>query len=530
MLRSRRRQRNSGNVFMKAAISEGVGAAPPAAQSAYDRGNPAANSPGPTGVACVGGPTSLRFLKTLMFYAHSVVSLGIVLTSWRLVQGQPHSTLMLAGQLAFVGIFFYAIATLKDMSHLAYPSGLLFVFFYLAYFVKSFVYLIDPELFFRTWVTQRSPMAYATFGDWASAVTLAALATGLFGFGYMLVGALGVGRRTFPLLDARHEHGFVMWVMLALGAAYLLLRVFVTQYLKMGAFNSESRLLLIPGLSGFLQMTSLWGGRMVFAAAFAFAAARKSFWGIAVVAAQVTAYGCVGTAATGSKSEIMLPFIVLALVAILLRKSMPQRLLIGSLTLTTVMVLATVVIYPAMHQYRYVRNEVDLVSYLSQHSDEIGLGAGGKDVLRRLNGLEILTMVVTYQELGGLAPEPKSNYQIDIRALYGLPPGIHMSVGAGVFGGLLFIGGAASLLMFGSGLLGAGVHAIEGGVDLCARSHQLRAAMLGTLAIWIINSLNFSGNFEFVAKEAVAIVCTGVLLLVMVQSSEAMERRATARR
>lgn len=464
-----------------------------------------------------GSPTAgveLRRLKEILLLLHSLVLLGTFVMSYRLVQDEATRWLFLGGQLVFGMMIYYLIVTLRDLSHLFYPSGVMVLFAYAAYFLKALVYLVDDEMFFRNWITLRSPLAHATFRDWSVAVLTAACGLALLGAGYWVVARTRAPKRAFPPIRRASGPGNPLRQLLLAGAAMVLLRVFVTWVLGVGAsFESSAKVFGFAGLAGFLQLFSLWGGRLVIATAFAVAATTRSAAGVMLALAEALALGALATIATGSKSEVLIPLVILALTAFMIRASVPQHLFQMSMAVVCGTLLVVVFMYPAFHDYRYVRQETSISAYLSDHLSEMGLVAGSKDILQRLSGLEYLTMVITYYELNGPPPEPQLNYQPFILGqVFGIPPSVTIGLGLGCFGGMLLVGGWSGFAPLAL-MLGAALRLLEDGIDRGIACHELRAACAATLAIWFIFQLMFSGQFPFAAKELVALGLTIVGLI-----------------
>lgn len=446
--------------------------------------------------------------RDALLIAHLSISALAVLLTYRAIQAQSWSGTYLLGQLLYAGVCVVLILRLRSLDQLLRPSGFFVAYTYLAYFVKSVVYLFDPELYLRNWITLNSPLAHATLRDWSLAMAAAAGGLVLFCLGYWLSGSARAARQRPP----SRPSSCPLAVLLGCGALLVLLRVFVTWQLGVGASYDAARyVLLVPGLSGFLSLLSVWGGRMVIGAALAVAIARRSSFGVAAAAIEMLALGLLGTIATGSKSELLLAVVVVLAVSAAMRTLMPRRFWLGAAAAGVVLA-GVVFVYPAFHEYRYVRRETDVGTYLRRHRFEMGLAAGGKDVLRRLNGLEYLAMVVVYYEFNGARPPVQLNYQPFIRTrLFGVPEQIVTGLGVGPFGGLLLVGGWRLLPAL-CLLLGVLLRLLDNAVERTMVSRELRAAVMAVCSIAALNHLMFSGHFASLAKDLVAIVCSAACL------------------
>ncbi|MCA9179292.1 MAG: hypothetical protein KDB14_32760 [Planctomycetales bacterium] len=461
------------------------------------------------------------YFRELLLAAHVLTSIAVLLATYLQMPPSVSDWRHLQAQLLYAVITGLMITRLRTLTHLLYPSGVFMVYTYLAYFVKSAM-LFDQDLYFRNWITLNSPLAHATLEDWASAIWLAAWGIVFFAAGYWAVGRFTRPSPEVPATRRQDTGGAVLWL-LAAGAFMVLLRVFVTRTLGMGAsYQASEKLFLIPGLAGFLSLFSLWGGRIVLTAAMAMSITARSKAGVAIAFLESLAMGALSTISTGSKSELMLLFVVIAVCVFLLRRSMNRTTFLGASLATAVVVIAVVFVYPAFHYYRYVRNDVDIISYLQQSKSEMGLTRGARDVLRRLNGCGLLTLVVSYYEIGGQRPELCLNYQpFIVRDLFGVPDRAVMGIGLGPFAGMLLLGGWTLFPLLAVGA-GAVMRTIEAFIHRALPGIELRVTLLANITVWLLVFMMFSGHFIFDAKTMLGMLCGTAFCALVIEFGNAV--------
>jgi hypothetical protein len=423
--------------------------------------------------------------------------------------GNDSAAPFIGGLVLYGAVILMLLLSITDLSVLSCPAGVFFGFSYFAYYIKSVVYLYGGEMFFKNWITIQSPLGNATQAEWGTASLAFGAGTILIATGYWLsTHCMRQGRAVVIPVQCSAERNAKRKVHLLLwtGLALTFLRVIVTAFLGYGAsFGGSETNLGVPGLGGFLQFFTMWGGRTAIAGAFAYALTARMPWAMACAAIEALCLGGLATISTGSKSELLLPLVILALTAFFLRRAVSSRVLTLWAAMIGISLLTVMYAYPAFHNYRYVRNEVGILDYLVNSSSEMGFYAGGEDILRRLNGLEYLTLVVTHFKQGGGAAPLAFDYQpFILEELFGISASIQLGLGIGCFGGLLMIGGWSlyPVLCVITGML---IKLIEALVVRCMDTPELQAAGLSVIAIWVTFVLMFAGDIAFSLKEAITI-------------------------
>lgn len=431
---------------------------------------------------------------------------------------------VLAGLVTLYSLFmFIAISRLRTASDWISPVGLILGFGYVSFYVKICIYAQNEAFFFPYWMEEGAPFAEAK-GEWLRAFALFLCAQVLFFTGFCFSSGArgarrGVSRR--PVSDKAPRRGRYNTCvkLLALGAVAIALRIVVTAVLGLGHSAGEKphQIGEIPLLAGALQLGSLWGARVVLAAALAFALTSRKRLPVLLAVAETLAFGIASALTTGHRSELLIPVAIMAAIVLLLRKAASPGTVKGFAAVGILAVAAIMVVYPITHEYRYVMSDVNVAEYVAEQdiSAEAGFSEGGLQVLRRLHGIEGLVNVLSHENQGGEMPplsllfETKTYDWFFTHDLMGVPDHAQIGLGVGLWGGLYLIGGVSCVL---ASAIALGWFSGMSGMSLGANDDELMAATVAVLMMFGIHVLLFSGNVALYLKQLLVVVVSAALL------------------
>lgn len=452
-------------------------------------------------------PVGLR--GTLLCGHAALTALAVVMLVFWPPDGSRNE-LFLALILAYSGLIAALIVRIDGPFRVSSLFGIAMSFTYVAYFVKVVIYLISPEFFFPDFISSGSPLGQATSHEWCTALGLFFMGTVGMVLGAYLAGNWGLGRghavaaEWSPMQSQRQRR--IVTQFLLMGAAMVVFRWFATAILGLGASYSESEMILgFAGVAGTIQLFTLWGGRLIVATACgaALATGRWSVLGMAFL--ELLLFGGLSTIYTGSKSEVLLPLVIVAIVTVRLRSEINRKVYRVLMLGAAAGLLVVVSVYPAFHEYRYLRFDMTIDSYLAEYREQMRIEQGLQQVTRRLTGMEGLVMVTTYLAHGYPAPPLGLNYgDFFTYEVWGIPSQMGIGLEMGFLGGILAIGGPFGLLAA-SVFLGFAFRIMDHMLERFSSNSAARQALHATLAVWLLVFLLFSGNLLANVKELFSI-------------------------
>ncbi|MCL4190257.1 MAG: hypothetical protein KJZ87_00825 [Thermoguttaceae bacterium] len=411
--------------------------------------------------------------------------------------------------LLYSAVIAVLLQRIQGLSQLFSVFGIATSFTYVAYFVKVVIYLVNPDFFFPDFISSGSPLGQATANEWCAA------------FGFFLLGTMGMtlgaylGRNwRLPASGVKDDaqgslrQRRMLIPFLALGMATVVARWFATAILGLGALYSENDVVLgFAGVAGAIQLSTLWGGRLILATACGAALVAGRWTAICIALTELLLFGCLSTLYTGSKSEILIPLLIVGIVTVHLRPRIDRQMYRFLMLAAAAGLLLIVAIYPAFHTYRYIRQEVTIQSYFSEYGAQMEVGQGLQQVTRRLTGMEGLVIATTYRALGYPSPSPSLKYgDFFTYDMWGIPTNMGIGLEIGFYGGTLAIGGPLCLLAA-SIVFGFACSLIGRLAERFSARVEAREALHGTLAVWMLAFLLFSGDLLAGVKE---LFCIGL--------------------
>ncbi len=451
-------------------------------------------------------PAGLR--GTLVCGHAALTVLAVLLLAFWPPEGSANE-LFLGLILLYSAVIAVLLQRLHGLSQLFSVYGIATSFTYVAYFVKVVIYLVNPDFFFPDFISSGSPLGQATANEWCAA------------FGFFLLGTMGMtlgaylGRNwRLPVgdvaVDAKgsSRQGQKLIPLLALGMAAVVARWFATAILGLGALYSENDVVLgFAGVAGAIQLSTLWGGRLIVATACGAALVAGRWTAVCIALTELLLFGCLSTLYTGSKSEILIPILIVGIVTVHLRPKIDRQMYRFLMLAAVAGLLLIVVIYPAFHTYRYIRQEVTIQSYFAEYGAQMEVGQGLQQVTRRLTGMEGLVIATTYRALGYPSPSPSLKYgDFFTYDMWGIPTNMGIGLEIGFYGGTLTIGGPLCLLAA-SIIFGFMCSLIDHLAERFSARVEAREALHGTLAVWMLAFLLFSGDLLAGVKE---LFCIGL--------------------
>jgi hypothetical protein len=458
--------------------------------------------------------------KKIIHVRHLLLLLHLIVTTWLVIlifvdnNGFDTSFMVLPAVFVYCVTLALQILKLKKIQDFLTPLGIVSSFFYLVFYIKFLILHCNKSFYFPSWIYIDSPLYFASH-EWGDAFVFFVCAYLLFILFYKL--SMGhcssrfIAERSVQAGGGASKRVLMKFSrqFIILGFMILAFRYIATQFLGLGqSVGSETNLLNVPYLGGIIQLFTLWGGRLVLATAFALSLATNSRNIIYTAAALNIFYGIISMISTGSKAELLVPVLIISTILFFNKdranRFVKKTILYGAFILFVVGVL----LYPAMHNYRYVKKEISAIEYLLANSENMNVYVGLSQIVARLTGLEGFANILSYNNRLGRLPQLSLNYQpYVVYQLFGISKHVKIGIGVGIIGGAYLIGGLYGLFLFSCmfGIVCGKLYYFQ------RKSNVLWSAKISFVVVSyliLLNMLLFSGNLLFDFKQIFVFVIT----------------------
>lgn len=417
--------------------------------------------------------------------------------------------------LVFSLCFGTLIANLHSAWDLFLPAGMVATVCYLAYYIKGLLYII---LSYYEDLNEA-----ARYAVWCMSVRDVCRAFELSAAAFLAFTG-GMAIYTFHAKRLDHRAGQkgsrlhiyrsdslyldrIARLFLLVGVCAAIVRPVAVWTFNLGAsVGSPERIAGIPLLAGFMQLETMWGGRFFLAAAFAYNVVAGRVKSVIVVLVACLAFGLLSSLYTGSKGEMVIPFVIVGVVTALLWKWLPRFVKRVGVVGLLIFGLGYVYVYAGLHNYRYVKSDVTVSAYVKENTEKFGMAEGAYQILSRLTGIDGLASVVAYERECGHRPavvlwRPAAAY---VRVIHNFPDDQEIGLSSGIWGGL-YLAGGTSLLLGGALLVGVASSffskALRPRMDCNNASGVLTIAFVATLSQLVVVHMMFCGLPAFDVKQ-----------------------------